>query len=64
MACTPLLHLGGRLKSLEKSLLAGGGGAKIFISVGGGEFYWGGALNFKLKLKIYNTSIKSIFGIT
>ena len=26
MACTPLLHLGGRLKSLEKSLLAGGGG--------------------------------------
>ena len=25
MACTPLLHLGGRLKSLEKSLLAGGG---------------------------------------
>ena len=42
MACTPLLHLGGRLKSLEKSLLAGGGGGQKFLfREGGGNFIGG-----------------------
>ena len=41
MACTPLLHIGGRLKSLEKSLLARGGGSEIFFRWGGGNFVVG-----------------------
>ena len=45
--------------------------SEIFILVGGGGLYcWGvnfiggGSGNFDVKIKLHNTSIKSIFGIT
>ena len=52
MACTPLLHLGGRLKSLEKSLLAGMG-VQNFYFCGRGVFLLElGARNFEVKIRM------------
>ena len=49
----------GGLKISEKSLL-GGGGQKLLFCGGEGA----GSRNFEVKVKLHNTSVNSIFGIT
>ena len=54
----------GAVKKFRKVFACAGRGSEIFFRWGGGNFCCRVSLNFKLKLKIYHTSIKSIFGIT
>ena len=61
--CTPAPSTAWGIQNFRK-VFAGGEGITNFFFGGGGLILLGGSSNFEVKIKLHNTSINSIFGIT